>query len=1222
MADNNLNLTAVFHGQDKNMSSTVMRLKAHVKSLEDQMKKFGEKSRKAIVDIPMEDYVKQINKGQKALNGLTKKHYDWAKANGVAGKHAAANWTVLTTKIKEAAKEHEKLSAIGGRKHAKRLKELDAELKAHYKNAVAYKYLYNRVGEQRNEMERRLSLKRGELQAAEFRAHERAHGRHLQRMSRLHRDAMRSMEQMSRMGSRALPYAAAGAAASGYAGVSAFKTRMRVDTAETNMQMFAELSREQVKAMRKEWLNSMGVKYGQKPDDIINSATEVRKAGVPMKQVQTVTDTIMKASAGLDIDIKNTTRFATRLATLTGDMSNLDPAKIKAMLNAVAIAGIESAADANEIIAANRRASGVFGPTKFKPEELPAFTGTGIGIDLPSQKVGTFIGFLAQELVNSKFETGQRGKDLSKGARTLGFGSKANMSAQMAANPADTMLQIFNRMGAMDPQKRAMVADLIGMREWRDELNAFVTARDDVARILKEIRDPKNANRLDEISDQKLKSLAVRWKSFVSAFTLLWESVGAGLEKAFGQITDFFVDYLGKFDTSKITETVESITDGFVQGLGYNSWTDMLKAAFGDPTSVRSLAKEFGAFTRGFVREISKMVTFIGGVVSGVLKSLGGNDAESMGKATAHIIELVVALKAIGTVAGYLEAVGTFVKGIAGLLMKITGIPGVMALLGVGASAASDVGVPDSSIRRKGESYSDWRERRSTMKRLQQYRTPKEADPLFQPTSYTGPTEFSSRNRSTQLADQIDKLGGKIERVAFMNSGNGISKAFYSGGGGGGVIRTGGLGGSGSAISGVPGLLTNTPGTSLPGSILGNNGIIKRSNIPSFNGSGGSVASATAAGGGELNQSAYEKVFAGTPMAGKYSQVVAAAKRNGISPALLAGVMAHESGHGTALSGNNPGGVMDPATGWSKKMQFAGLDDGISKTASVLAKNYNRAGGDMNKLAGIYAPQGAANDPNGLNKNWLSGVSKYTGQMGSGSGSGIGASGAGSAGSGDALSWTDKFMGMNEYTDTKVLASALGGDVRGKSNAWCARFVNKALESAGGKGTGSAVANSFQKWGTGVEPSKVSRNDVLLQTKGYGYNQPGGHVGLATGETRMKDGRLQLKMRAGNDNDSVREHWIDADQNLMVRRGNNPLTGNVPAGVTSQVPPSSMIQNVPAVPPPSPGVGGGAMRGGFGPAHIHINGSSHDPEALATLVQRRIDESMQWRTHDGDSEYT
>jgi hypothetical protein len=46
----------------------------------------------------------------------------------------------------------------------------------------------------------------------------------------------------------------------------------------------------------------------------------------------------------------------------------------------------------------------------------------------------------------------------------------------------------------------------------------------------------------------------------------------------------------------------------------------------------------------------------------------------------------------------------------------------------------------------------------------------------------------------------------------------------------------------------------------------------------------------------------------------------------------------------------------------------------------------------------------------------------------------------------------------------------------------------------------------------------------------------------------------------------------------------------------------------------------GSSRGG--PVAININGNSHDPEALATLVQRRVDEQMNWRTHDTESEYT
>ncbi|MET4020352.1 hypothetical protein [Bradyrhizobium sp. S3.2.12] len=150
-------------------------------------------------------------------------------------------------------------------------------------------------------------------------------------------------------------------------------------------------------------------------------------------------------------------------------------------------------------------------------------------------------------------------------------------------------------------------------------------------------------------------------------------------------------------------------------------------------------------------------------------------------------------------------------------------------------------------------------------------------------------------------------------------------------------------------------------------------------------------------------------------------------------------------------------------------------------------------------------------------------------------------------------------------------------------------------------------------WGTAISPPDVKRNDVLLQTNGRGYNQLGGHVGIATGETRMQNGRLQIKMLAGNDDDAVREHWIDANKNLMVRRG-NPI-GRVPSPVDA-------VRNVPAAPQSGVPMRGGFGGGAGGSVAIHINGNSHDPEALATLVQRRVDESMNWRAHDSESEYT
>jgi TP901 family phage tail tape measure protein len=85
-----------------------------------------------------------------------------------------------------------------------------------------------------------------------------------------------------------------------------------------------------------------------------------------------------------------------------------------------------------------------------------------------------------------------------------------------------------------------------------------------------------------------------------------------------------------------------------------------------------------------------------------------------------------------------------------------------------------------------------------------------------------------------------------------------------------------------------------------------------------------------------------------------------------------------------------------------------------------------------------------------------------------------------------------------------------------------------------------------------------------------------------------------------------------------VQGQNNP-------SITSQVPPraTDVIKNVPS--PIRGDASLGLIGNGIGsgsPVSIHINGSNHDPESLAALVQRRVEEANNWRTHDTASEYT
>lgn len=89
----------------------------------------------------------------------------------------------------------------------------------------------------------------------------------------------------------------------------------------------------------------------------------------------------------------------------------------------------------------------------------------------------------------------------------------------------------------------------------------------------------------------------------------------------------------------------------------------------------------------------------------------------------------------------------------------------------------------------------------------------------------------------------------------------------------------------------------------------------------------------------------------------------------------------HETGQYTSYAFktlNNVGGLMYWDGKKSSLQSFNSLEKGIEKYISNLKYNYYDMGLDtIEEIQKKYAPIGAANDPNGLNNYWVSGVTKY-----------------------------------------------------------------------------------------------------------------------------------------------------------------------------------------------------------------------------------------------------
>ncbi|MHC2380298.1 TP901 family phage tail tape measure protein [Bradyrhizobium liaoningense] len=979
----------------------------------------------------------------------------------------------------------------------------------------------------------------------------------------------------------------------------------------------ARMSPAEVKKLRGDWSDQIAIKFGESASVVIDSFTESLKQGFGQEAAKRITEGAMESAAALELNIADLMKLAGKTATgLYGNVKNADPARVVKMMNSVAVAAAATAADPDEVIEANKRALSVLSTTKMRETDLSAFTSVAISAGLQPNKAGTALGYLTSEFANAGNARGQRATDLNQASQMLGYGNRQQMAQRMASAPTEFMLDMFTKMQSMSEQNRAKFANLAGMREWRDELVQMAKAADQIRETLKEI-DLKGDS-VSAFSATKLKSLQKRWDRIKVMFSLAWERLGSGFENTFVEISNWFDKHSSLFTSGRIAEKSREFVEKLKKAFGIGS-TDEALSKIVEKLSSIDVDRIIG-FASGFVGGLVSVANSMTAMLKSAANIMGrdGNHAEVLGKLSGQIVGLSVAL-------GLLAPVLTVLAGFAGLISRIAGSLGGRALIGAGArlglgpvlgpavglALGNEIGVAESAIKRPGETTTQWRERQRKLRELRNYQTPSDADPLFEPSSYTGSTGFSGRRRSKidDLAEQLNKFGANVQRAAFINSAPGGALQFAAMGGSGrglsGLGRSGGGLGSG-LIGNVPDMLRSKPGSFFsPDANLGS--IIRRDKIPSFGGVGpGGIPSS-------LNRSAFERTFAGTPLAGKYDQIVASARRAGVSPALLASVMAQETGRGQHMRGNNPGGLM----GRNGLMQFGDLDSGIDRTALAVAKNYNAAGGDLAKIRDSYAPLGAKNDPGGLNGSWLPGVQRFMGEMGAGSQMASNSAAAIASGV------------------TPGLADRLG--LRGKANFMHGQYggVGQNLATitlASGKRltVNAAAAESFKGFvdeleGSGYKISSIGGYSMRGKRKGGGWSQhaygnaidinPGKNAQDDTGRTDMpaniRDMAAKYGLSWGGDwsrkyNDPMHFEW----------NGMQPWK-NVPA-------PADAIRNVPSPirGDASLGVPRGGVGGAGGLVSININGTSHDPEALATLVQRRIDESMNWRTHDMTSEYT
>ena len=114
-----------------------------------------------------------------------------------------------------------------------------------------------------------------------------------------------------------------------------------------------------------------------------------------------------------------------------------------------------------------------------------------------------------------------------------------------------------------------------------------------------------------------------------------------------------------------------------------------------------------------------------------------------------------------------------------------------------------------------------------------------------------------------------------------------------------------------------------------------------------------------------------------------------------VNPALAAAISMHETGNGTSSAARNKNNLFGFMTNGGATLEtFSTLEESIKRGIRNLSLNYLHQGlTTVQAIQRKYAPVGAANDPNGLNSGWVSGVVSFyrriTGQDPGDLGSGV-----------------------------------------------------------------------------------------------------------------------------------------------------------------------------------------------------------------------------------------
>lgn len=455
-----------------------------------------------------------------------------------------------------------------------------------------------------------------------------------------------------------------------------------IDAAEINTRIYGALTADAARSLRDTWAAPLAEALGTGTDKLLTAWVDATKLGIPAAGAQAFAELSTKTSEAWSVPFESVTDILGTVNTiLTSKGAAFDADRLRSVANTMQHLAAKQSTTPERLISFLQRGAGAAQVLGMSQEASLAFGSASTSLGNQAAESGRLFDYLASrviELPRLTRQKGDEGRQARELVRALGYASADELDRKRRADPDAFLPDFIDRFNRIKNQRQqdSSIRFFTG-REWLGEFGRMVKGAETYREAQRLAKEAKGFDAIGAVWELHRTKLRFVGQQFKAGWLNILGELGKVLSPMAREAGDVFLAWSSKLRAGGLAARFKAALEGLIEGLGFRDLKGLLEGMFGKPGEGAAGAVEsWRAAARGFgqgLRDASDAVRAFFGAFTG-----GDTSPETIGRWTACIAALSVALLALNPVLGALASVTALVTslGVAATAMTTLGAAG------------------------------------------------------------------------------------------------------------------------------------------------------------------------------------------------------------------------------------------------------------------------------------------------------------------------------------------------------------------------------------------------------------------------------------------------------------------------------------------------------------------------------------------------------------------